>query len=491
MRSVGLRLRLSLVIMVPLVLVLGVYGALRLRYEQQELLADNQRLIGLTAKAVQISVENALRDRQMSDIQRFLTALVEGQEQIDRIRLFNHALQPTLVSNPLSIPEHVPDAALRKVLETGRVDWFYAQRGRQSVLYYIVPLRGVDGRTAGAIEIVQLASGVEDRVRAAMWDVVIRLSTLLLSVGLVTGFVLQRQVLRPIARLMEGIRRVGEGEAGSRLPVERSDELGRVAAAFNTMATRLETARARLVEESERALELERQVRHAQTVAVAGRLATALAHEIGTPLNIISGRAETVLRELPANDRRREELTVIVEQIDRIVGMIRALLDTVRPAKPEIRSVDIGGVVGGLLPLLRHAARVKGQTLVADLPPRLPAVLADANQLQQLIINLVVNAVEAAPDGGEVRIHAVTAPDAGRAGVRVTVHDTGPGIPPELRGRVFQPFFTTKPPGRGTGLGLTICRDIVKEHGGTIRIDDTDDGGAAVAIWLPIAEAAA
>lgn len=487
----GLRLRLSLVIIIPLVLVLGVYGALRLRYEQQELLAENQRLIGLTAKAVQISVENALSGRQMSEIQHFLAALAEGQEQIDRIRLFNHALQPTLVSNPLSIPEHVPEVSLRKVLETGRADWFYAQRGLQSVLYYIVPLRGADGRAEGAIEIVQLASGVEDRVRAALWDVVIRLTTLLISVGLLTGFVLQRQVLQPVARLMDGIRRLGEGEAGERLPLDRSDELGRVAEAFNTMAGQLETARARLVEETGRAIELERQVRHAQTVAVAGRLATALAHEIGTPLNIISGRAETVLREMPASDRRRDELTIIVEQIDRIVGMIRALLDTVRPAKPEIRSVDVGGLIHGVLPLLRHAARVKHQTLVADIPASLPTVLADANQLQQLVINLVVNAVEATPDGGEVRIRAMAGVDGDRAGVRVTVHDTGPGIPEDLRARVFQPFFTTKPPGRGTGLGLTICRDIVKEHAGTIRIDDVDDGGAAVTIWLPVAEAAA
>ena len=491
MASVGLRLRLILVITIPLVAVLGVYGAVRVRIEQAELLDQNQQLVGLTAKAVQISVENALRDRQLSDIRRFLAEVADGQEQIDRIRLFNHALQPTVVSNPLSIGEQVPEPALRRALETGVSEWFYTRRGTQPVLYYIVPLRGPRGSVEGAIELVQLASGVEERVRAAIFEVVVRLGTVLICVAVLIGLVLQRQVLRPLSRLMDGIQRLGHGEARQPLPVERSDELGRLAAAFNTMAEHLDTARQKLVEETERALELERQVRHAQTVAVAGRLATALAHEIGTPLNIISGRAETVLRAMPAGDRRREELSVIVDQIDRISGMIRSLLDTVRPAKADIQHVDVGAVVQGLLPLLRHAARARGTPLTANLPTSLPPVLCDPNQLQQILINLVVNAVEATDGAGTVRIAVDSEQQDGRAGIAIRVHDHGPGIAPDLRARVFQPFFTTKPPGQGTGLGLTICRDIVKEHAGTIRIEDAPEGGTTVAVWLPVADAAA
>ena len=484
----GLRLRLILVITVPLLLVLGVYGVIRVRIEQADLLAENQRLMGLTAKAVQISVENALRDRQLSDIQRFLTELADGQEPIDRIRLFNHALQPTVVSNPLSIGEQVPEDALRRALETGVGESFYTHPGTQPVLYYIVPLRGRRGAVEGAIEMVQLASGVEERVRTAFFEIVVRLSSVLVAVSLLTGLVLQRQVLRPLARLMDGIQRLGHGEARSPLPVERSDELGRVAAAFNMMADHLDSARRKLVEETERALELERQLRHAQTVAVAGRLATALAHEIGTPLNIISGRAESVLRTLPAGDGRRQELAVIVDQIDRISGMIRSLLDTVRPAKPEMQRVDVGRIIEGLMPLLRHAARVRNTTLTADVPASLPAVLGDPNQLQQILINLVVNAVEATPDGGAVGIVvAATSPD-GRPGVSLSIRDTGPGIASSMRARVFDPFFTTKPPGHGTGLGLTICRDIMKEHGGTIAIADASEGGAAITVWLPTAD---
>lgn len=481
----GLRLRLILVITIPLVLVVGVYGVLRLRAEQADLLADNRRLMGLTAKAIQITVENALRDRQVSDIRRLLAEIVEGQEQIDRIRVFDRELRATLVSNPLSIGEQVPEDAVRRVLQAGWPEWFYQRRGTQPVLYYFVPVRGARGDIDGALEIVQLASSVEERVRAAAWDVAIRLGTLLVSVALLTGVVLQRQVLRPLTRLMEGIRRLGQGESGPPLSIERADELGRVAAAFNTMAEQLDAARRKLMEESERALELERQVRHAQTLAVAGRLATALAHEVGTPLNIISGRAEVLLQGLPSDDRRREELSIIVGQIDRIAGIIRSLLDTVRPDLPKIQSVDVAAVLDRLLPLLRHAARRQHVMLGTDVPDALPAVLADPNQLQQLLINLVVNAIEAASDDGTVRIEAVVASDGDRPGVRLVVHDTGTGIPVDMRALVFEPFFTTKPPGRGTGLGLTICRDIVKEHRGRIDVGDAAGGGTAVSVWLP------
>jgi signal transduction histidine kinase len=485
----GLRLRLILVIMIPLVLVLGVYGMIRLRTERAQLLAQNQRLMGLTAKAIQITVENALRDRQIGDIRRLLAEIVEGQEQIDRIRLFNPALEATLVSNSLSIGEQIPEDALRRVLAYGVPESFYQPRGQELVLYYVMPVRVRDDVQA-AMEIVQVASAVQERAESAVWDVAVRLGLVTVSVALLTGLILQRQVLRPLARLVDGIRRLGSGDTGPRLPIDRHDELGRVAAAFNTMAEQLEVARRKLLEETERALDLEGQLRHAQTLAVAGRLATALAHEVGTPLNIISGRAEFLQQSLTTDDRARHELEIIIGQIDRISGIIRSLLDTVRPVKPEVQRVDVSGVIDRLYPLLRHAARRDGVSLQADVSPALPAVAADPNQLQQVLINLVMNALDAVEPGGFIRVAAAASRHGERDGVQVTVSDSGRGMLPAIRARVFEPFFTTKPPGRGTGLGLTICRDIVKEHGGDIRVDSDSEHGTRVSVWLPAANGA-
>jgi len=481
----GLKLRLILVLMIPLVLVVGVYGLIRVRREQRELLDENQRNVALAAKGIQSAVENALRDWQISDIKRLLAEIVAEQEQIDRIRVFDARLNPTVVSNPLVIGEEIPASALQRAIETDRPEGLYQQRGPQLVFYYLVPLRGGGGRVSGAMEIVQLASAVTRRVQAATWDVGVRLSVLVVAIAVLAGVMLQRQVLRPLFRLMEGIRSLGLGQPGARLPVERRDELGRVAEAFNTMADQLEAARLKLVAETERTMDLQQQLRHAETLAVAGKLATGIAHEIGTPLNIISGRAEFLLHTLPQVDRRREELAIIIAQIDRISVIIRSLLDIVRPVKPDIQPVALPGVVERLLPLLRHAARRHGVVLDATLPRDLPPIRVDPNQLQQVLINLIMNAVQAAEPGGRVRLTAARADEGGRLGVAISVRDTGGGIAPEILPRIFEPFFTTKPAGQGTGLGLAICRDIVKEHGGEIRVDSQPGQGTMVMVWLP------
>jgi signal transduction histidine kinase len=127
-------------------------------------------------------------------------------------------------------------------------------------------------------------------------------------------------------------------------------------------------------------------------------------------------------------------------------------------------------------------------TLEAAVPADLPPISADPNQLQQVLINLLMNALEATLPGGHVQVTAAPRAEAGRPGVRFGVADTGPGIPPDVLPRVFEPFFTTKPPGQGTGLGLAICRDIVKEHGGEIQVESQPGAGTTFTVWLPEAE---
>ncbi|HUF93575.1 MAG TPA: ATP-binding protein [Candidatus Limnocylindria bacterium] len=486
----GLRLRLILVLLIPLVLVIGVYGYVRVRQEARELLDNNRRGIGLAATALQIAVENAWRDGQFTDITRILAEVVASQDEIDRIRVFNRNFQPLFVSNRLRIGDgdEVPTHMLVRVMNLGGAEGVYHDAGAAPVLYYFVPVRGNAGEPPQAVlEVVQIASAVQDRVWAAQRDVLARLGMLTLSVAALAGIMLQRQVLHPLGRLMEGIRRLGAGQSGARLPVERNDELGRVAAAFNEMATRLQAAQRDLVAETERTLELEDDVRRMETLAVAGRLATGFAHEVGTPLNIISGRAEYLLDRLPPDDPSRHDLSAIVAQIDRISGIIAGLLDTVRPQKPDLAAVQLSEVFDRIVPLMAHAARRRDVALEADTVAELPPLLADTNQVQQVLINLILNAIEASPAGGRVEVTARGEARDGRPGVTIAVTDTGPGVPAELRTAVFTPFFTTKPRGEGTGLGLAICRDIVRDHGGTIEVAD-HAGGASFVVWLPAVE---
>jgi signal transduction histidine kinase len=271
--------------------------------------------------------------------------------------------------------------------------------------------------------------------------------------------------------------------------VRRRDEFGAVAEAFNRMVGQLEVAHGQILEKGEHMLDLEQQLRRAATLAVAGKLASGIAHEVGTPLNIISGRAEILLRSLPADDPGRAELQVIIGQIDRISGIIRSLLDTVRPQKPEVQAVVLGSVVERLVPLLGHMGRRGGISIVADVPPDLPQIAADPGQLQQILINLLINALEASPPGGRITVTARVCRHDGRPGVATTVTDAGSGIPREVVGKVFEPFFTTKPTGQGTGLGLAICRDITQSHEGALSVESREGEGTTFTLWLPRHEA--
>jgi two-component system, NtrC family, sensor kinase len=480
----GLKLRLILVLVIPPMLVVGVYGLIRIRAGRAELLAETERTVTLIAKAIQASVERGLRDPRASDVNGMLAEIVKDQQQIDRIRIYDRNAQPLLLSNRLPVATDVPAEVLRRVTDTGHPEGVSSGRGDKRIFSYVLPIRDAHGDVIGTMEVAHLLSPIEDRVRTATWDIAVRLSLLVAAMTLLTGLVLQREVLRPLSRLMEGIMNLGRGGLARPLPVERRDELGRVAEAFNAMAAQLQAARQDLLRETEHTLDLEQQLRHSATLAVAGRLASGLAHEIGTPLNIISGRAEFILQGLPPGDARHDELNVIVGQIDRISAMIRSLLDTVRPVKPEIHGVALKQVVDQLLLLLEHTARRHGVALEVSIAGDLPAVRADRNQLQQVFINILMNAFEAARPAGRVHVTARPAARGGRAGVEIAVEDTGPGIPPGIQPRIFEPFFSTKPPGEGTGLGLPICRDILKGLGGEIAVQNGQGAGATFLIWL-------
>jgi two-component system, NtrC family, sensor kinase len=481
----GLRLRLFLVLIVPLTLMVGVYGMLRARQESAQLLDEERRRVTMTARAVTIAVENALRDRRMGDVQPLLSEIAVAQEQIEAIRIFDRSLALILASGSHRGDGAGDEERRRRVIATGGPAAVTERGSPPDRFLYVAPLKSQHDEVLGAIEMRFRARGMAARMWEATRDTALRLGALTLALWVLTAVALQRQVLRPLSRLTQSIRAVGEGALGPPLAVRRRDELGAVAEAFNGMTEQLAAARHRLVAENERTLELERQLRHAATLAVAGKLASGIAHEVGTPLNIISGRAEILLRALPSTHPGRSDLEVIIGQTDRISAIIRSLLDTVRMQKPSIQRVSLTELVGHLLQLLDHTARRRGVGLATDLPDALPGVAGDPGQLQQVFLNLLVNAIEATPRGGRVAVAARASGNDGRTGVAVSVSDTGSGIPAHALSKVFDAFYTTKPAGQGTGLGLAISRDIVREHGGTLAVQSRDGAGSTFTVWLP------
>jgi signal transduction histidine kinase len=237
---------------------------------------------------------------------------------------------------------------------------------------------------------------------------------------------------------------------------------------------------------------LNEQLLQAEKLTTVGVLAAGIAHEIGTPLGVVRGRAEYALGKLGEDHPQAGSQHVIIEQIDRIVRTIRELLDFSRAKPVAVTPVELVGVVDKSADLLRYEVERRGLTLAVDVDAGLPLIAADADQLQQVLVNVMMNAFDACDAGGHVAITARRGERgigrAGLAGVRIEVADNGCGIPEENIHRVFDPFFTTKKRGKGTGLGLSIVAQIIRSHGAEISLESEPRCGTRVLLDWPVAE---
>jgi signal transduction histidine kinase len=239
---------------------------------------------------------------------------------------------------------------------------------------------------------------------------------------------------------------------------------------------------------------LEREVQLAEKLAVVGQLAAGIAHQIGTPLNVISGSAEYLMMEWGPERPRPQELEIIVAQTDRITKLIQQLLNFARPARLELQPVKLSDLLREVLGLTEHQIAKERIAVRTDFQPDLPAITADAHQLEQAFLNIVINAWHAMPGGGTLTLRTRVAATGDRprwpgrpvpTGVEVVISDTGIGIPAEHLSRIFDPFFSTKGVGKGTGLGLAISRRIVEDHRGSIEVASEVGHGTTFTIRLP------
>jgi signal transduction histidine kinase len=228
---------------------------------------------------------------------------------------------------------------------------------------------------------------------------------------------------------------------------------------------------------------LERQLIRAEKLATTGALAAGIAHEVGTPLGIIRARAELLLDDLGGTGQKA--LQAIIQQIDRISSTIGQVLDISRAQPVEMRPVAASEAIASTLDLLEHRLSQQRIALDTSVPADLPPMAADANQLQQVLVNVLLNACDACSQGGSISISARV--DETRRRIRWEIRDGGEGIAPENLLAVFDPFFTTKKRGQGTGLGLPVAASIVRNHGGEITLASVPGAGTTVTILWPIA----
>jgi signal transduction histidine kinase len=390
--------------------------------------------------------------------------------------------------------------------------------GDKDVYALMEPITDKQDRVIAAIELKRDEADIARAMRESFTNVMWAVAGLGLLLMWMVWLSTRQWISAPLHRLIEAINDVTKGDLGRVILREREDEVGELAERFNEMTGSLREAREEILANVDAKLALEARLRHSEKLATIGQLAAGIAHEVGTPLNVIGGRARQMEKKAADPAEVAKNAGIIAAQTQRITKIIQQLLDFARRPASTRTAVNLHGVASDCLDFLEHqlaTSRVEAKVLpfaidttrtegsaVALLPPETPVVRGDADQLQQVCLNLCVNAIQAMPQGGSLEL-ATRALVRRRPGLDVAepgryvvleVADTGVGIPEEDRERIFEPFYSTKSPSGdgknvfGTGLGLAVSVGIVKDHDGWIEIASRHGPGTLFRVFLPAAE---
>jgi signal transduction histidine kinase len=479
------KLILALVIAIFAVMACNAY--LRFLSQKRFLAYDSERDLRTTARAMASGIAAVRFHDGEERAQRFLAKVNVLRDEVNFRWVWIDELGVTDFPQGLS-------AARIAALRRGEPVTFLraAEDGDRRFMFW--PL-DIPGTRPAAIELSEPLQRERDFIRTSQLTILLTTIGIVLACTLIVTAVGVLFVGRPMRLLSEKARRVGAGDLSGPLILRQRDEIGELADEINAMCERLADAQERATRETEARIATLEQLRHADRLMTVGQLASGVAHELGTPLNVVSGHARMIGGGDLTTDEIASSADVIAEQTQRMTAIIRQLLDFSRRKGPHLTEVDVKQLVTSTVDMLSPLAEKRNVLLRHSGGEG--AIRADGNQMQQAIANLIVNAIQASDAGGTVDVtvgpYAGTADATGARGngfVEVSIEDTGNGIAPEHLPHIFEPFFTTKDVGDGTGLGLAVTYGIVREHGGWIDVASEPGKGARFAIVLPAVERA-
>ncbi|MBN1546270.1 MAG: HAMP domain-containing protein [Syntrophaceae bacterium] len=413
----------------------------------------------------------------------------------------------SLVSSPIRVhwiwvdgqgseryPPQVPRDRLTALNRGETLSLLVESRDGRDVLVTYLPVRTARGRL-GAIELSEPLDELRGYVRESL-----RRSALLLAATIGSGLLLMAVlgsfwVNRPVRRLAEQAERIGTGDFSTAVTVSGRDELAGLAGTIDRMRSQLAESRAAEQAANEARLEALEKLRHTERLATLGRLSAGMAHELGTPLNVIAGRAKLIAGQQLTPEEAQRSARIIGEQAERMTAIMGQLLDFARRGQARKQPVELNGLIGGVVELLAPTARKQAVELSWQAAPGPLTVDADPAQLQQVLLNLAMNGIQSMPGGGPLLLQLSRQDAAFRPGIgkeeagpwcTIRVEDRGQGIAPQDLPHIFDPFFTTKEVGQGTGLGLSIAYGIVEEHGGWIEVASAPGEGSVFTVFLPL-----
>jgi two-component system NtrC family sensor kinase len=366
----------------------------------------------------------------------------------------------------------------QRVLDKGEL---WTDRARVLDDWYITayePITDIRGQRVGMLYVGVLeAKYLDIRKRAIAVFVVITLSGVLTAI--VLGWLFTGRIMRPVSHLIRASAEISGGNFSPDIGPISKDDIGQLQRKFLIMTEALkEREKSQKVESETRLIQSEKQ-------ASVGKLAAGVAHEINNPLTAVLTFTHLILRRNDLPDEVRADLETVASQTERVRKIVKSLLDFSRQSALSPEALDVNALIGESITLLENQALIKGITLSFTGDPNLPLFILDHNQCQSVLINMIINALDATPSGGRIDIQARISSAEGSDGVEIRISDTGSGIAPEHMDKLFDPFFTTKEIGKGTGLGLAVSYGIIQRHGGTITVRSKPGKGTTFTLWLP------
>jgi two-component system, NtrC family, sensor kinase len=515
-RRLARKLVLSLTVIV--IVVAAVSGLVNVKSEEQQLL--NTMILGADqlSKGIASATWHAMLDDNREAARQVMQTIAEKQG-IDRIRLFNGAGQMMFSTNSEDRAVAPPPPDLSALVRT-----FQARDGRRrlQMLTRIPNERScseaachahpADVKVLGVLDLALNLDSVDREVAGMKFRVLAVTGIEIALISLFIFFFTGRFLSRPIDALIAGTKAISHMDLDKPLNiVGGSREIDELARSFDAMRERLRTALAEInqftqnleskVEERTRQLQAaQKKLIQSDQLASLGQLSASVAHEINNPVSGVLNLSMLMQRMLGEDgvppgrlDEFRKYLSQVAAETARVGRIVSGLLAFSRHGKPRRAPADLNQVVRMTLSLAQHKLKLSGVEVESDLCEDLPLVSCDSSQIQQVVLNLLLNAAEATeskgPDKRQGRVSISTA--AGEGVVLLTVADNGEGIPPENLARIFDPFFTTKSEGQGVGLGLAVSYGIVQAHGGDIEVGSKAGEGAAFVVSLPLEQPAA
>jgi two-component system NtrC family sensor kinase len=515
-KSIGAKL--ILVVGFILILSIGVFAYVNIASLKKQLTAEVMQGALRISETVRRSTRNDMLRNLREDLHQMIETIGQ-QEGLEKIRVFNKDGQIMFSSDKIEIGKmvdkkaeacyacHSAEKPLERLDTPDRSRIFKSKPGHRvlgviSAIYnepdcYTPACHAhpPEQKVLGVLDIGMSLADVDQGIKSAQNKMIIFAIIAFLVISMAISISINRYVARPVRELVKATQKVAEGDLNYSIPSKTEDEIGQLASSFNQMTLDLrkldekllewgKTLEQKVEERTEELRKTQNQLLQSEKMASLGKLAAGVAHEINSPLTGILTYSSLLHKAKKEDDPDKEDLEVIVNETNRCKMIVKGLLDFARQTEPQKALSDINEVINKSINLISHQASIQNVKIEKKIKPDLPKIMIDPGQIQQVFINILLNAIEAMPQGGTLTISSEIEDDL--AVIEFT--DTGIGIPEENLPKIFDPFFTTKKQGKGTGLGLSVSYGIIERHRGKLQVKSQMSRGTTFTVKLPTKE---